>query len=88
MKRWENLVDGFLRFCKTQGLSEATLLTREAELARLGRWLRRRRPRPTLEQVDTDMVVEYLRSRSAFRAKPTIAGTTSHVGCDQRLRLV
>jgi len=79
MRRWESLVDGFLRTCEVQGLSEATRRAREAELARMGRWLRRRRPRPTLEQVDTDMVVAYLTSRSAFRAKSTIAGTTSHV---------
>ncbi len=79
MRRWENLVEGYLRYCEVQGLSEGTRRSREAELARLGRWLRRRRPRPTLEQVDTDMVVAYLRSRSAFRAKSTIAGTTSHV---------
>jgi hypothetical protein len=79
MRRWESLVDGFLRECKARGLSEATRRAREAELARMGRWLRRRRPRPTLEQVDTDMVVAYLTSRSAFRSKSTIAGTTSHV---------
>lgn len=79
MRRWESLVDGYMRYCEAQGLSEATRFSREAELARLGRWLRRRRPRPVLEEVSTDLLTAYFRSRTAFHAKSTVASVMSHV---------
>lgn len=79
MRRWEGLVDSYMKYCEAQGLSEATRRAREAELARWGRWLRRRRPRPGLEQVNSDLVIGYLRTRAAFHAKATVAGVMSHL---------
>lgn len=79
MRRWESLVDGYLRYCETQGLMEATRRGREAELTRWGRWLRRRRPRPAVEQINADVVLAYLRTRAAFHAKVTVAGVMTHL---------
>jgi site-specific recombinase XerD len=42
-----------------------------------GQWLKRRRPRPRLDQVDADLLVAYMRSRTAFRSKSTVYGTLS-----------
>jgi len=42
-----------------------------------GQWMKRRRPRPILEQVDADLLVRYIESRSSFRAKSTVYGTLS-----------
>jgi site-specific recombinase XerD len=47
------------------------------ELERCGAWLRSRRPRPRLEDVDSDLLIAYIRSRSAFHAKSTQSSVMS-----------
>ena len=79
MRRWDGLVESYLRWCEGRGLAKATLDQRERELTRWGVWLKRRRPRPALEAIDQDLIVEYVRQRSAFRARATVAGVVSHV---------
>jgi integrase len=49
----------------------------ESKLRHWGSWLRSRRPRPGLEQIDAELLVRYLESRSAFRSKATVYGTLS-----------
>jgi integrase/recombinase XerD len=39
--------------------------------------MKRRRPRPKLEQVDAEMLTAYIESRGSFRAKSTVAGVLS-----------
>jgi integrase/recombinase XerD len=39
--------------------------------------MKRRRPRPTLESVDAELLTRYIESRSSFRAKSTVYGTLS-----------
>lgn len=79
MRRWDGLVDRYVAEGEVRGLAEATLERRRAELERFGSWLRRRRPRPVLEAVDGPLVVAYVRSRTAFRSKATVAGTVSEL---------
>jgi site-specific recombinase XerD len=43
----------------------------------LGCWLKNRRPRPKLEEVGSDLLIDYIRSRTAYRAKATVAGVMS-----------
>lgn len=77
MKRWDGLVDGYVRMCEARGLSGATIVKMRNELDRFGCWLKRRRPKPGLEEVDGVMLIAYLRSRTAFHAKSTLAGVVS-----------
>ncbi|MCX6997607.1 MAG: tyrosine-type recombinase/integrase [Kiritimatiellaeota bacterium] len=79
MKRWDGLVDGYLRLGESLGLGAGTLNQRRNELERLGCWLKRRRPKPNLEQVDGPLLIDYFRARTAFHAKATVASVMSVV---------
>jgi site-specific recombinase XerD len=67
--------------CEARGLSPETLRSIRDELDRLGCWLKRRRPKPELEAVDGQMLIEYLRRRTHFHAKTTLAGVASKLRC-------
>lgn len=77
MKRWDGLVTDYLDELAQRGLAASTIAKRTRELDQFGNWLKRRRPRPALEQVSADHVVQYLQSRGAFKAKATVAGVIS-----------
>ena len=77
MRRWDAALDGYLKECETRGLSKSTVTYRTVELERLGAWLKRRKPRPQLDAVDSDLLIGYLRQRTTFRSKSTICGITS-----------
>ena len=81
MRRWDNLVDKYLSECRSRGLAESTIAERERELGRFGGWLKRRRPRVRLEDVDSALVVRYLSARAAFRSRATVAGVVSELRC-------
>ena len=77
MRRWDGLVDQYIKVCETRGLAEGTIQHRANELGRFGQWLKRRRPKRQLGQVDGDLVVRYISERSAFRARSTVRGVVS-----------
>lgn len=81
MKRWHGLVDGYMKRCETRGLSEATVTSVRGELDRCGCGLKRRRPKPSLEEVDGPVLIEYIGRRTRFHAKATVAGVTSKLRC-------
>ena len=81
MKRWDSLVDGYLGLCEKRGLSGEWLRGLQSELDRWGTWLKRRRPKPNLEEVDGPMVIAYLRRRTHFHAKATVSGVASKMRC-------
>ena len=81
MKQWDSAVESYLEASQARGLSQESLCTIRGELDRCGRWLKRRRPRPRLEEVDGQMLIEYLRSRTRFRAKSTVCGVASKLRC-------
>ncbi len=81
MRRWDNLVDEYLRLCEGRGLSEEWMRGLRGELERCGAWLKRRRPKPKLEEVDGQIVIAYLRQRTHFHAKATVAGVASKLRC-------
>ena len=81
MRRWDSVVEGFLTVCEGRGLSEDWRQGLRSELDRWGSWLKRRRPKPNLEEVDGAMVIAYVRQRTAFRAKATVAGVASKLRC-------
>ena len=79
MRRWDGLVDRYLMECETRGLASATLSHRRRELERFGSWIRRCRPKPRLEEIAAEHIASYVSSRSAFRARSSVAGAISHV---------
>lgn len=81
MRRWDSLVDGHLAQCEARGVGQETLKARRSELDRLGCWLKRRRPKPNLEEVDGALLIKYLKRRAHFRSKATLAGISSHLRC-------
>jgi site-specific recombinase XerD len=81
MKRWDGLVDGYIKSCETRGLSEATMTGIRIELDRWGCWMKRWRPRLNLENAEGVMLINYIRSRTRFRAKTTVSGVTSKMRC-------
>ena len=81
MRRWDGLVDGYIKECEARGLSSSVMLIRRYALERCGGWLKRRRPRVNLEVVTSDLLIAYLKTRSAFRSKSTVAGSVSHLRC-------
>ena len=81
MKQWDSEVEGYLAAAEARCLSQESLRSIRDELDRCGRWLRRRRPRPRLEEVDGQLLIQYLRSRTHFRAKATVVGVASRLRC-------
>lgn len=77
MRRWDAVVDGYLRECEARGLSGSTVAARSSELGRFGVWLKRRKPRPPLEEVDGNHIIGYIRSRTAFRSKASVCSVVS-----------
>ncbi len=77
MRRWDTLLDAYIKEYEVRGVSAATVEKAWSELVRFGSWLKRRRPRPNLETIDAELVIKYLRQRTAFRAKSTLCGTIS-----------
>ena len=81
MRRWDSLVESYLVQCQARGISPETTSYRRSQLERLGCWLKRRRPRPGLEEVEGQLLIKYLKGRSHFRAKATLAGLASTLRC-------
>ena len=81
MKRWDGLVDEYVQRGEALGLSALTLGNRRRELERWGCWLKRRRPRVKLEEVGGEQCLDYIRSRTRFHAKATVAGVSSELRC-------
>lgn len=82
MRRWQALLDRYVeeRYVAA-GRAEVTIEGVRRELDRFGNWLRNRRPRPKLEDVDSDLVQRYVRGRSAFHGKSTLSGVMSKLRC-------
>lgn len=77
MRRWDAEVDRYVQKCGARGLQETTLYVRARELERFGSWLKRRKPRPALDQVGSDEVIQYIRTRSRFRSKSVVCSVVS-----------
>lgn len=77
MRRWDRLVDSYVEEYRARGVSPQSVAYTEARLNRWGRWLKGRRPRIGIEQIDAELITRYLASCSGFRAKATVYGTLS-----------
>lgn len=73
MRRWDTVLTRYGEEMTGRGLSSEFVRKSIRECERLGVWLRRRKPAPVLEDIDFQVLVGYLKARSRFRAKGTIA---------------
>jgi site-specific recombinase XerD len=81
MRRWDRLLEQYLEEYVAAGRAATTVLGIRRELERCGNWLKSRRPRPALEEVNSDLLIAYLQSRSAFHSKCTLSGVMSKLRC-------
>lgn len=79
MRRWDGLVDGYTRVCRTRGLAEVTIEDRVRELERFGNWLKRRKPKVQLDRVSSEHVIRFISDRAAFRLKSRVCCVVSHL---------
>ncbi|MBK6597529.1 MAG: site-specific integrase [Proteobacteria bacterium] len=77
MKRWDRLLDSYMEMYNARGLSPATVAHTASRLEKWGRWMKRRRPRVRIEDIDADLITRYITSSTTFRAKSTVSGTLS-----------
>ena len=77
MRRWDRLLDSYIEEYRARGVSAASVGYTMARIERWGRWLKQRRPRVRIEDIDTDLITLYIDSCSTFRAKATVYGTLS-----------
>jgi len=77
MRRWDRLQDAYMEQYRARGLSEQTVAYTEGRLDRWGRWLKKRRPRVSIEQIDAETITRYVESCASFRSKATVYGTLS-----------
>jgi len=81
MRRWLEVTSGYVAACQARGVGEEQRKATRRELERLGNWLLATRSTLTLEEIDTELLVSYLRSRSVFKAKTTVSGIVSKLRC-------
>ena len=60
MRRWDGLVDRYLAECERRGLAAVSVERIHRELERFGAWAKRRRPRPSLEEIDAYQLKYYV----------------------------
>jgi integrase/recombinase XerD len=77
MRRWDRLQEAYMEEYRARGVSEQTVAYTEARLDRWGRWLKKRRPRVAIENIDAEMITPYLANCTSFRSKATVYGTLS-----------
>lgn len=72
MRRWDRLVDSYMEGYRARGICEPTVAHTGSRLVRWGAWLKARRPRPSLDSIDADLITQYLEHSAHFRAKSTV----------------
>jgi integrase/recombinase XerC len=77
MRAWDRLLEEYLEQFQSRGVSEERQHQVRRELDRLGCWLKSRRPRVALEAVGSDLLINYVRRRTAYKAKATVSGVIS-----------
>jgi site-specific recombinase XerD len=81
MKRWDRLVEGYEAINEQRGLASTSISSIRQELERCGCWLKRRKPKPQLEEVDGQLLIKYLKARTPFKARSTLASIASKLRC-------
>ena len=81
MRRWDAIVERYVEEHRVAGQSLQHVNNVQRELGRFGLWVKRRRPKPSLEQIDAELISKYLQQRTKFRKKSTVCGVMSILRC-------
>ena len=81
MYRWNKFVDQFMEECQAAGCVESTIDNYRWELDKFETWLKRRKPKPKIDQINSDLIQAYVKDRTCFRAKSTVSGVMSKIRC-------
>ena len=79
MRRWDGLVDAYLEEYVARGVSAGMIDNVRRELERWGSWMKRRRPRPKLEELEPELIIRYIEQRTPFRSKATVYSVMSRM---------
>lgn len=79
MRRWDGLVERHIWECEQRGLADTTRYSRRLELDKFGSWLKRRRPKPKIEEIDSQLCLDYLKSRTIFLSKSVVCSIVTHL---------
>ena len=77
MRGWDQLLDGYLAEYAARGVCDGSVNRATSVLGHWGQWMKRRRPRPRIEQIDAPLITRFIQSRTSFRSKATVYGTLS-----------
>jgi len=81
MKKYDALVEDYVRLCEFRKIGKHTIYTRRREIEKFGLWVKRKRPRPKLEDVNAEIIINYLKAQSTCRARSTVQGKFSNLRC-------
>ncbi len=81
MRRWLEVTTGYMAACQARRMGEERRKATRLELERLGMWLLSTRSNLTMEEIDTDLLVNYIRGRTVFRSKATVSDVVSKLRC-------
>lgn len=79
MRRWDTLGEAYIKEYEARGVHPATIGCIQREIERLGGWMKRRRPKPALEDIGSDLLIRYIRDRTTFKSKSTIYSIMSRM---------
>ena len=77
MRNWDTLVEKLTSNDLSRGLSRATVSHRQRELYKWGIWLKQRKPKVKIEEIDVELIHKYIKSRTAFASKSSTCGVIS-----------
>src|SRR5207253_1835512 len=69
MRRWDRLVEIYIEGYAARGINPASVQATRSRLVRWGQWLKQRRPRVSVEQIDADLITRYIQTSTTFRSK-------------------
>ena len=81
MRRWDSLTDAYIQEYEARGIHPATIGNAYRELSRWGSWMKRRRPKPRIEEIGPELLSRYIQYRTPFRSKATIYSVMSRMRC-------
>ena len=81
MRRWDTLAEAYIQEYEARGIHPATVENAHRELMRWGSWMKRRRPRPQLEDIGPELLTRYIQDRTPFKSKSTIYSLMSRMRC-------
>jgi len=79
MRRWDRLVEIYIEGYAARGINPASVQATRSRLVRWGQWLKQRRPRVSVEQIDAALITRYIQAGTSFRSKATVYSVFSQM---------